>query len=365
MKINKFTFLHSGDFHLGSNFYSSDLPIELVESRRENIWTSIESLFAIAKDEEIDCIFLCGDIYNEDFITLSQLERLNSLFKTVPSTKIFIIFGNHDPYNDNSKFKYIKLPSNVFVFKEDNLTCFSFDNVNIYGISYKDRILYRESYFDNLNLNQSSINILMLHTDILIQNSNYMGLTLYDLKKLGFDYIALGHIHKPQNISNNIIYPGSIEPLSFSETGTHGIVYGEFEGRKLRTKFIPISESIFTNVEFKIENNFDFYKLLNFLREEAIVENKENYLRLYLTGRLDSGFEIDTSSLEKALRKYVTYVQVFDETEDNYDIEKILELNKEDQIGIFIEKVRKLKVDKEIKDKVLDYGLTALLREDS
>ncbi len=364
MKTDKLTFLHSGDFHIGSSFYSSDLPIELVESRRENIWTSIESLFSISKREKIDCIFLCGDIFNQDFITLSQLERLNSLFKTVSDTKIFIIFGNHDPYINDSKFKYIKIPSNVFIFKEDKINSFNFEDYNIYGISYKDRMLNKNSYFDNLNLEYEKINILLLHGDFINENSNYMGLSLRDIKDLGFDYIALGHIHKPQILMENIIYPGSIEPLSFSETGNHGVVYGKIDNRELDIRFLPLSKSIFTVVEYEIKGEFNFYELVKFLKKDIITKDKENYLRLFLKGRINSGFELDIPALERALSKYFSYIQVIDHTEENFDVENIYQLNKENQIGFFIEKVGLLEEEKNIKDRVLKYGLTALLRED-
>ncbi len=365
MKNNKLTFLHSGDFHLGSYFYSSDLPVELVENRRENIWASIESLFSYAKEKKTDCIFLCGDIFNENYVTLSILERLNSLFKTVPETKIFIIFGNHDPYSKNSKFKYLNLASNVFVFDDDNVKSFEFEDFNVYGISYTDRILNKSSYFEDIKLDRKKINILLLHTDILMPNFNYMNLNLSDIENLGFDYIALGHIHKPQKVKENIIYPGSLEPLSFKETGFHGAIYGEFENRKLYKKFIPLSSSIFTLVNYELKESFDFYYLLEHLKDNVLVEDKNNYIRLTLTGKLPMGFDLDIKGLEEALKKYVHYIEVIDNTEENYDIEKILDLNRENQIGIFIDKVNSLNESQEIKEKILKYGLNALMREDS
>lgn len=365
MKNNKLTFLHSGDFHLGSYFYSSDLPVELVENRRENIWASIESLFSYAKEKKVDCLFLCGDIFNENYVTLSILERLNSLFKTVPYTKIFIIFGNHDPYSKNSKFRYLNYPSNVFVFDEDNLRSFEFEDFNVYGISYTDRILNKPSYFESVRLDNNKINILLLHTDILIPNFNYMNLSLSNIENLGFDYIALGHIHKPQKVKENIVYPGSLEPLSFKETGYHGAIYGEFENRNLYTKFIPLSSSIFTLVNYELKESFDFYYLLEHLKNNIIVDDKNNYIRLTLTGKLPVGFDLDIKGLEEALKKHVYYIEVIENTEENYDAEKILNLNRENQIGIFIDKVNELNESHEIKEKILKYGLNALMREDS
>ncbi|MDO5018323.1 MAG: DNA repair exonuclease, partial [Lagierella massiliensis] len=326
MKENSFKFLHSGDFHLGSYFYSSDLPIELVESRRENIWTAVEGLFNLAKEKKVDCIFLCGDIFNENYVTLSILERLNSLFSSVPFAKIFIIFGNHDPYSLNSKFKYINLSPNVYVFKNDKIESFKFKFMEIYGISYNDRILNKSNYFDNLTLDHNKINVLMLHTDIINPNFNYMNLNIKDIESLGFDYVALGHIHKPQKITENIIYPGSIEPLSFKETGNHGAIYGEIKKGRLKTDFIPLSKSIFNQINYEFRDNFDFYSLINHLKKHILKDDADNYIRLILRGKLPAGFDLDVNALKEAIGKYVKFVDIIDKTQENYDIDKIYEL---------------------------------------
>lgn len=365
MKKDKITFLHSGDFHLGSNFYSSDLPVELVENRRENIWDSIESLFSYAKEKRVNCIFLCGDIFNENYVTISILERLNSLFRAVPEVNIFVIFGNHDPYSKTSKFRYLNLPSNVFVFQTNSLECFEFEDYNVYGISYTDRILNKLSYFEHVKLDENKINILMLHADVLNPNINYMNITLESIKDLGFDYIALGHIHKPQKLKENIIYPGSIEPLSFKETGFHGAIFGEIENHRVYSKLIPISSSIFTLVNYNLRENFDFYYLVEHLKKNVIVSDKNNYVRLTLTGKLPIGFDLDVNGLEEALKKYAYYIEVIDNTEENYDLGKISELNKDNHIGIFINKVNALNESDDIKEQILKYGLNALMREDS
>ncbi|MCB9293867.1 MAG: exonuclease SbcCD subunit D C-terminal domain-containing protein [Lewinellaceae bacterium] len=52
-----------------------------------------------------------------------------------------------------------------------------------------------------------------------------------------FDYVALGHIHRPQEVGGlgHIRYSGSLLPLSFSETKDEKSIYLlEFEGRKLK-----------------------------------------------------------------------------------------------------------------------------------
>lgn len=44
-------------------------------------------------------------------------------------------------------------------------------------------------------------------------------LTMETLEAAGYDLVALGHIHKPQNIENNIFYSGSLNALTFNDEG--------------------------------------------------------------------------------------------------------------------------------------------------
>ena len=63
---------------------------------------------------------------------------------------------------------------------------------------------------------------------------------------MGYDYIALGHIHKPAAVEKNqIYYAGSLEPTDKNDTGKHGFIRGEIIGGETRAEFIiPLRERI-------------------------------------------------------------------------------------------------------------------------
>ena len=63
----------------------------------------------------------------------------------------------------------------------------------------------------------------------------------------GFDYVALGHIHKPQRIGENSYYSGSPLPLRFSETAPKSVVIIEEENGKISSKplLIPVFRNLF------------------------------------------------------------------------------------------------------------------------
>ena len=98
-------------------------------------------------------------------------------------------------------------------------------------------------------------------------------MNLNEIKSKGFDYVALGHIHKRDD-STNIVYPGSLISLGFDELGEHGMIVGEITDKKLNKNFIKIDEREF--VEFELD-------VSNIISEEELIEkinsiNEENKL---------------------------------------------------------------------------------------
>ena len=66
-----------------------------------------------------------------------------------------------------------------------------------------------------------------------------------DVKRLsaaGFDYLALGHIHKPQSVlRGKAVYSGALEPIDRNDMGKHGYIEGSWEKGRMRLKFIPFA----------------------------------------------------------------------------------------------------------------------------
>lgn len=355
-------FLHSGDFHISSSFEYSSLPSELTRERRKDIWKSIENLIDEVKKKRADMLFLCGDLYNEEFVTLAELKRLVDLFNQLPSTNIFIIFGNHDPFKDNSKWRLVDIPSNVFIFEKDYLTKFEFDDYDIYGASFIDNILNNDTLLNDINIDKDKKNFILLHTDIVNSNFKYLPIDLNRLKSIGFDYIALGHLHKPMILGENIVYPGSIEPLSFNETGIHGAAYGEFYNGYLNLELLDLSQSIFKIEDYRLEGEFNFYELKNKFINEYIVPNKKNYIRINLTGYLPDEYDIDIEGIHDELKEKVTHLEIINNLEFNLDLERLKEINRNNIIGIFIENMQNRGLDDPVNKKALELGLKALLK---
>ena len=150
----------------------------------------------------------------------------------------------------------------------------------------------------------------------------YNPINKYKLKQLGFDYVALGHIHKlDYNTEENqrIIYPGSTISMGFDELGKHGFIVGELTKEKLEIAFIPVDNKEFVELEMNITELNDLEQLIEKLNELLLDENK--FYKIILVGKRK--FEIDILELMKLITRE-NIIKIKNKTQPDYEIEKMI-----------------------------------------
>ena len=125
-----------------------------------------------------------------------------------------------------------------------------------------------------------------------------------------FDYVALGHVHKHQNLNKSndppVIYPGSIERVDFSEEKEDkGYVMIELERGKVNWEFCPLPVRTFRTIEVDLSKQDDPHKVL--LKAIAKHDIQDNVVRLIYKLRSEQLDLIDNSSLHNALSTAHTY----------------------------------------------------------
>ena len=184
------------------------------------------------------------------------------------------------------------------------------------------------------------------------------------LEEKGFDYVALGHIHKRDYNSyenQKIVYPGSTISLGFDELGEHGMIVGNLDNEKnLNLKFVPLDEEQFTKVELYVDNIYSKEELIEKINEIEVKENE--YVEIVIKG--GRNFEIDKYDILKYV-KNERIIKLKDETKLAYDLEKLA--NETTLRGLFVkEMIEKLKnennteEEKEIIEKAIEIGLNSL-----
>lgn len=355
-------FIHIADMHFDIPFTTLNKN-NLGNLRRLEQRQIFKEIIEYIKQNNIDNLFICGDLYEHEYIKQSTIEYINNLFKEIPNTHIYIVPGNHDPKIKNSYYNKFNWNSNVHIFGE-KVEKISTENVDIYGFGFNDFYM-KNTQISNIQVeNPNKINILLAHGTVdgaIEDNNNYNPMSKRELKSLNFDYVALGHIHKPAydvKEDHKIVYPGSTISMGFDELGKHGMIVGEIlENKEVNIEFIPLDKKEFIEYELNIEETLSKEELIEKINDIKIEENK--YYKIILIGKRN--FEIDKYEIQKYINS-PNIIKIKDNTTIKIDLEKLSEQN--NLKGIFVknmlEKINNNEEDKELILKAIEIGLEAM-----
>ncbi len=90
-------------------------------------------------------------------------------------------------------------------------------NVIIYGYSWDSGENSKNIFEGFQGIDRTKTNILIIHGDVFNKESPYLPLDKDYIDSIGFNYVGLGHIHKPIIFSDRMAYCGSPEPLDLEK----------------------------------------------------------------------------------------------------------------------------------------------------
>ena len=232
-------FVHLSDLHLGKrvNEYS------MLEDQ-EYILTKIIN---IIDDEKPAGVIIAGDVYDKSIPSAEAVQMFDDFLTRLAkrNLQVFVISGNHDSPERMSFGSRLMDQSGIHISQvySGKIEPFALKDehgiINVYMLPFvKPAHVKRfsdesiESYTDairvavaEMNIDQSARNLLITHQfvtgatrseseDISVGGSDNVDVSVFD----GFDYVALGHIHSPQNCtSERVRYCGTPLKYSFSE----------------------------------------------------------------------------------------------------------------------------------------------------
>lgn len=345
--------IHTADIHLGAKM-DSVFPKEISERRKEELRNTFKKMVEYARKNDVGVILLCGDIFDSDAPFKKDKEFFYSVVRNNPEIDFLYLKGNHDIAEDYSG----EVIPNLKTFSSE-WTCYNYGNIAIWGteITADNSI----SLYSALALNKDNVNIVMLHGQV----GDTYGKDKINVKKLrdkNIDYLALGHVHKPQlNVKIDdratYSYSGCLEGRGFDEAGTHGFILLDI-GEKITQTFIPFAEREIVEEDVDITGVEEAYKAYRKVMERVSFD-KKNIYRINLTGEI----EFDVEALEGDVAKYLSadcfFVTVKDKTGKKLDVtayEKDTSLK-----GEFVRCVyNNPDYSKEDKKRIIAYGLKAL-----
>lgn len=344
-------FIHLADVHLGA---APDRGCPWSRAREEEIWETFRRVIASISREPVDLLFIVGDLFHRQPL-LRELKEVNYLFSTIPDTRVFLMAGNHDHIRQNSFYRNFPWEPNVTFFEEESRTCVKVPELNVfvYGMSYHRQEI-REALYDAWRPEaEEGFHVLLAHGG----DADHIPMDVKRLSAAGFDYLALGHIHKPQSVlRGKAVYSGALEPIDRNDMGKHGYIEGSWEKGKMRLKFIPFACRSYQNLVLTLREDSTQYSLEETLKNEIMTKGGKNIYRILLRGRRAPELVL----LSERLKRLGNIVEVLDESAPAYDLEKLYRKYSGTLIGDYIAYFsgREISV---VEKKALYHGLQALL----
>lgn len=358
-------FVHIADMHFDCPFINLSDKDGLGDIRRLEQRKVFKKVIDYIKQNNIELFFISGDLYEQQYIKKSTIEYINKLFQEIPETRIFISPGNHDPYLKNSYYNKFSWSENVKIFTS-KIEKVELENANIYGYGFDD-FYCRNVDIESINLeDKNKFNFLIIHGTLdgaNLDDREYNSMSKKMLKEKGFNYVALGHIHKldyNQENNQNIVYPGSTISLGFDELGKHGMIVGNLEEKGLELNFVPLDEREFKLQEIDVTELHSKEDLIEKINELEFDERE--LIEIILIGKRN--FEIDKYELYKLISND-KIIKIKNKTKINYDLKKLA--NDTTLKGLFAKKMLEKLEDeniteeeKEILEKAVEIGMEAL-----
>lgn len=324
--------IHTADIHLDSPFRMEDL--QKAQARKIELRAAFSSLMLWAKTEQADIMLIAGDLFDSPHPTPDAVAFVVSQFAANPNCRFIISPGNHDFAASDSVYAKTTFPENVSVFTSQTLSCLHFDNiaghaVDVYGYAFTSPILDRNP-FSGVSISKSdTVTLLCGHGTLGADNGKDCPIKTEDIRKSGFDYVALGHVHNNpgiQKIENTYYgYSGSLEPRAFNDRGERGAFLAEADKKDgvftCRPTFFRLCKRIYAvesvNLTGATTKDEVLSKVNALFKQKGF--GKDTLLRLTLEGSLAAHLDISSLGLG-SLTSGLYYCEIRDHTSPNYDL---------------------------------------------
>lgn len=307
--------LHTADWHLGKvvNEFS------MIEDQRYYLHQLINTV----KTMDVDVVIMAGDLYDRSLPpkeAVSLADEILTRMITELRVPVLAIAGNHDS-NERLEFGSRLFTENHLYMEgtiKPTIKKVQIQNTNFYLVPFSDPIYIREVYQNpdirtmedvartqvasiKEDMNPDECNVLVGHSYVIngtadsveasdserplsIGTAEYIPVDVFD----DFDYVALGHLHKPQKVKKESIrYSGSILKYSKSECR-----------HKKQATLVDLDKNHLEITPIYIEPKHDM-RTLRGTFDDLMKGNSDDYLFFELE---DSGIIMD--SMNRLRRRY-------------------------------------------------------------
>ncbi len=344
--------LHLADIHMGSGFTHGRVNPETgINTRLEDFIKTLSLCIDRAIAEPVDLVLFGGDAFPDATPPPYVHEAFASQFRRLADAKIptVLLVGNHDQHSQGNGgaslciYRTLVVPGFIVGDRIDTHRIATANGeIQVITLPWLTRsTLLTRPETEGLSLgevNQLLIERLQPVLEAEIRRLDpaiptvLLGHLMADRANLGaerflavgkgftipvsllirpeLDYVALGHVHKHQNLNKSndppVIYPGSIERVDFSEEKEDkGYILVEIEQGKVQWEFCPLPVRPFCTIEIDVSGENDPQQAIL----AAIAKHKieDAVVRLIYKLRSEQLELINTASLYQVLKQAHSY----------------------------------------------------------
>jgi len=284
MKVLHFADAHINAVQSGRWDPETGQPVRVMDFLK-----SLDTIVDTAIEEKVDLVLFAGDAYKDANPTPAQQALFASRILRLEEARIptILLVGNHDKTVRNEDHaltefktfgtKYIQVVDEISYLPSTQLWP-DFDIICLPWV-HKSRLITGQVIMELEDLiekmNPNTPNIFLGHCSVvgaefsserLVQLGEDLMLPKKLLTESDFDYVALGHIHKQQDLNYGnyppVVYPGSIERVDWGEAGEYkGFVIHEINkgADKKQWNFHVLDCRPMIDVVVKLEDKEEFY----------------------------------------------------------------------------------------------------------
>ena len=344
--------LHLSDVHMGSGFSHGQInPATGLNTRLEDFVSTLSKCIDQAIAEPVDLVLFGGDAFPDATPAPYVQEAFAKQFRRLADVSIptVMLVGNHDQHAQgnggaslciyrtlavpgfivgdsldthriatrNGDIQIITLPwlTHSTLLTRPETEGLSLAQVNELMIQKLEPVLEKEIRCLDPEIPTVLLGHLMadrakLGAEKFLAVGKGFTLPISLLTRPELDYVALGHVHKHQNLNKSndppVIYPGSIERVDFSEEKEDkGFVLVEVAKGQVSWQFCPLKVRNFCTIEMDVSDQENPETAI--LQAIAKRNIQDGVVRLIYKLRSDQLEQIDSNTINQALQGAHTY----------------------------------------------------------
>ncbi|WP_432509899.1 metallophosphoesterase family protein [Kineococcus sp. SYSU DK001] len=271
--------VHAADVHLDSPLrglrrLGDDAVADTLRAATRG---ALEALVGLCEDERADALLLAGDLYDgtwHDYATgrffTRQVQRLAD-----SGIKVFVVSGNHDA--ESQITHSLTLPPNVHRFGVDSPGTVVEEHLGlaVHGQGYRTRAVSSNLAAGYPREVPGVVNVGLLHATVDGSRSGgeherYAPCSVDDLTALGYEYVALGHVHAREVLATGrttVAYSGNLQGRHPRETGAKGAyVVDLVPGEQAQLTFHALDVARWESLEVDVTGAADVADAMGVLR---------------------------------------------------------------------------------------------------